>query len=816
VYALEAELWDRGPNRPKERQQPPDTPNPLTEVHSMDIRVTEATYSKDNYEGSLCAVSDGAACWIAWAAHAQKGSRTFIRRVDGQTPGPIQPLSPNDTMQTRPLCIPSGGDGVRFVWLEKVGRQYAFWSRTHDGSGLSDPEVIYPVATSAKVWESQALLDDSGTLWICWAHSVKGDSRIEILRVLPDGKVAKCALGESIRYNYRPRMVPCGEEGIYVVWDSYTGGTYDVYGASADPSGAGDAVKISGDSEWENKATICRDGDGNLWAAWVRWKDVMYDDSVLQQKFSIRGARFDGTAWKPMVGAEGEPDIAPLHYGLLTDFPKPSNLGHQGRRLFPVLKSRKEGGVWLFYEAKADEGEGTITSVGRIFGHRSDDGTWSPPLDVTEGYVRYELPHNSTVGASSYLLSNDVADDELHLERVALSDDLPTVPEDRRTINIAQWKEVDLPIEDDLGGSPNGLPDDRQAEYRLYWGDFHAHSAVSMEMDGEPDELGHYARDKAGIHALTVSDNDCFWSRFKRHDSRYMKDYEWDYVLANAMVVNEPGRFAMFPGYEYTVTGVNDFERDHRSVMADEDEMEADPFHMVHRDAYARGERTTHKDTREAIAWFKEKGYLALPHPHHGTWNLYDTDVEWGIDICAAWMINFDLYDIFFKYLNQGHRFAFTGSGDGHHRNPGYAGALTGLWAERLDRAAILDAIKARRCYATAGQRILMEFTINDQMMGSSLTVREDPTLKWRVVGADQDYILRIHRDGRLMYDERFTGQTSGEIQEFKLCQYRPGPHYYYMEVLSPDPIPQYGGNVAHALGAKGWTSPIWVETEET
>ena len=88
--------------------------------------------------------------------------------------------------------------------------------------------------------------------------------------------------------------------------------------------------------------------------------------------------------------------------------------------------------------------------------------------------------------------------------------------------------------------------------------------------------------------------------------------------------------------------------------------------------------------------------------------------------------------------------------------------------------------------------------------------------LKWRVVGeAGREYILRIHRDGRLMHDDRFIGHTRGERKEFQLRRYRPGRHYYHLEVLSPEPVPQYPGNVAHARGAKAWSTPIWVETSD-
>ncbi len=782
----------------------------------MNISVTEGVYSKDNYEPNLCTLPGDETCWTAWAAYGAAGSRAFVRKFDGENAGPIEPLSPTDTMQTRPICIPAE-EGVQFVWLEKVGGQYAFWTRKHDGNAFTECREHYLLPDSAKVWEPQALLDESGVLWICWAHSVKGDSRIEILRALPNGKTAKVSLGNHARYNYRPRMVEWGSQGIYVVWDSYRDGAYDIYGCAVDPAGPQEEVKLSRDAEWEHKSTLCRDADGALWAVWVRGVDVMYRSSTLQQKYSLRGARLDGRSWEPLSGTDGGADIAPLHYGLLTDFPKPPNLGHMGRRLFPILKGAEAGGVWLFYEVKADEGQGTRTSKGRLFGHRCSDGPWSEPYTVAEGRIFYELPHNSTVGTDLFLLSQDMDTDERHLEKARLTTDLLIVPQANRRIDLTEWKEVRLPFGDRPKDRPrNELPGEESGKYHLFWADLHCHSAASIEMEGEPDELGHYARDKAQIDGLTVSDNDNFWSRFVRQNVRHLKDFEWDYVKGNASVLNEPGQFAMFPGYEMTVTDRVDSGRDHRSVMSDEDDMEMDLLHFKYEGAYWKGERDTHKETEECLAWFKEKGYLALPHPHNGKWNLYDTDVEWGIDLCAAWMINFDLYDIYFKYLNAGHKFAFTGSGDSHHRNPGLSGALTGIWTDRLDRAAFLEAIKARRCYATAGRKILIEFTINDHMMGSSLIVEEDPVLKWRVVGEEnQDYTLHIHRDGRLMHDDRFVGRTEGELEEFRMHQYRPGKHYYYLEVLSPDPIPQYPANVAHAMGAKGWSTPIWVETTE-
>lgn len=783
----------------------------------MRIAVTEGVYSNDSYEPNLCTLQDGKTCWTAWAAYGAAGSRTFVRKFAGETAGPIQPLSPSNTMQTRPICIPNGDEAV-FVWLEKTGRQYAFLTRGSDGNGFTSCRERHVLPASAKVWEPQAFLDESGVLWISWAQSEKGESLIRILRALPDGTTTTWSAGGESRYNYRPRMVERGSEGVYIVWDSYVDRTYDVYGCAVGPDGPREIVRISCDEAWENRSSLCRDTGGALWAVWVRGVDVMYRRSTLQQKYSLRGARLDGESWEPLAGPDGGADIAPLHYGLVTEFPKPPNLGHMGRRLFPVLKAAESGGVWLFYEVKADSEQGTLTSKGRLFGQPYVDGDWSEPRTVAEGNVFYELPHNGTVGTRVHLMSQDMITDERYLESARVAADLPAVPDENRRIDLTEWKEVRLPFEKRRHTTRprNELPGAERGQYQLFWVDLHCHSAASIEVEGEPDELGHYARDKAQVDGLTVSDNDSFWNLPKRRNVRHLKDYEWDYVKGNAMVLNEPGRFAMFPGYEMTITDRVDSGRDHRSVMSDDDEMEMDLLHFKYKEAHTKGERHTHKDTRECLDWFKEKGYLPLPHPHNGKWNLYDTDIEWGVDVCAGWMINIDLYDVYFKYLDAGHKFAFTGSGDSHHRNPGLSGALTGIWADRLDRAAFLDAIRARRCYATAGQKILIEFTINDRMMGSSLVLREDPVLKWRVEGeAGREYVLRVHRDGRLMYDERFVGRTRGERKEFQLRRFRPGKHYYHLEVMSPNPIPQYPANVAHAMGAKGWSTPIWVETSD-
>ena len=270
----------------------------------MRIAVTEGVYSNDSYEPSLCTLRDGKTCWTAWATYGAAGSKAFVRRFVGETACAIAPLSLNNAMQTRPICIPNGDEAV-FVWLEKTGRRYAFLTRGNGGNGFTSCRERHILPASAKVWEPQALFDESGVLWICWAQSEKGESRIRILRTLPDGKTSTWSAGDGSRYNYRPRMVEWGSEGVYIVWDSYVDCTYDVYGCAVGPDGPRKTVRVSCGEGWENRASLGRDAGGALWAVWVHGVDVMYRRSTLQQMYSLRGARLDGREWVPLTGPDG-------------------------------------------------------------------------------------------------------------------------------------------------------------------------------------------------------------------------------------------------------------------------------------------------------------------------------------------------------------------------------------------------------------------------------------------------------------------------------------------------------------------------------
>lgn len=71
--------------------------------------------------------------------------------------------------------------------------------------------------------------------------------------------------------------------------------------------------------------------------------------------------------------------------------------------------------------------------------------------------------------------------------------------------------------------------------------------------------------------------------------------------------------------------------------------------------------------------------------------------------------------------LARGLRFGFVGSSDDHAGFPGaYGEGLMAAHAEALTRAALLEAIRARRTYALTGDRIEVEVSVDGALMGAS------------------------------------------------------------------------------------------------
>ena len=79
--------------------------------------------------------------------------------------------------------------------------------------------------------------------------------------------------------------------------------------------------------------------------------------------------------------------------------------------------------------------------------------------------------------------------------------------------------------------------------------------------------------------------------------------------------------------------------------------------------------------------------------------------------------------------------------------------------SEEFTREAVFDAIRARRCYATTGKRIIVDFRIDDHWMGEEFKSRNAPHIAVKVVGTapprdtDWYYVRVIQQDFEMAWD---------------------------------------------------------------
>jgi hypothetical protein len=159
------------------------------------------------------------------------------------------------------------------------------------------------------------------------------------------------------------------------------------------------------------------------------------------------------------------------------------------------------------------------------------------------------------------------------------------------------------------------------------------------------------------------------------------------------------------------------------------------------------------------------------------------------------------------QFLMRGVKLGIVSGSDTHdnrpanpYKEPGPSGpaGLTAVWAERLDRPTLFDALFNRRCYATTGVRIIVDFRVNGAWVGS--TVQADCfSFTADVVGtADIEQIdLVVNGDTAKSYTS--VGQHA-QLEDDVPLRFSPvGANYCYLRVRQVD-------------GNRAWTSPIWLE----
>ena len=298
---------------------------------------------------------------------------------------------------------------------------------------------------------------------------------------------------------------------------------------------------------------------------------------------------------------------------------------------------------------------------------------------------------------------------------------------------------------------------------KSFYGDIHNHCAISYGHGSLEDAL---KRAKRQLDFVSVTGH-AYWPDMPVDDDSvahivdfHVKGFErlhtlWPEHFETLAAYEEPGRFAVYPGYE-----IHSFEfGDYTIVYPD-----LEPSELLLADSP--------RELKEKLA-ARPAGGMAFPH-HIGyrlgargvNWDAFDPELSPFVEMnsmhgCADESENDRPYlhsmgplngrSTMAHGLSEGHLFGVVGNTDHHSAYPGsYGHGRMAVLAPANDRKAIWDAMLKRRTNALTGSRIHLFAAIGDHLIGSVMKPRTDACLAVEAVAGGFIDNIDVLRNGRL------------------------------------------------------------------
>ncbi|AYG69376.1 MULTISPECIES: hypothetical protein [unclassified Rhizobium] len=274
---------------------------------------------------------------------------------------------------------------------------------------------------------------------------------------------------------------------------------------------------------------------------------------------------------------------------------------------------------------------------------------------------------------------------------------------------------------------------------RPLYADLHVHSDDTVGTNDATYNLT-YGRDIAGLDVVGYTVNDF-----------NITEANWDKAVEIIHGLNEPGRFVCYPGTEWCG---NSAAGGDRNVVFLRDGKPRFPFDEKGRSLRSFEWNETTAGTIRPGVWPVDRlhsayeddpeGHLLIPHVGGRRcildWN--HPELERLIEIGSAWG---QFHWLYTEALARGYRVGASAASDEHQGRCGGGapatgtfgsrGGLTGVIADRFDRAGVGSALRARRTFATTGERSFAVLSQGKHFMGEEFDAEPETPLFYRLLG---------------------------------------------------------------------------------
>lgn len=738
------------------------------------------------------AVDQNGTLWAVWCQRERTGDRICLAAYTRNMESTPLDISLRQGVEFQPTLAVLPNNTLLVVWVAFRDDCWHLISRTISDGRCGDEQILY--SNSGGIFRPSMALGQDGAVWLAFevvdnksvhlvtSRNSEGAWQLADRLTTPEGSC------------YRPALSVGPNNGMWIAYDVYHNGHYEVCLQRVDQPGQ--TLVVTHNDYHNLQAALACDNAGNLWIAWASNQNEAFRDQWWMTKW-VYMRRFDGTCFEDPVGVPPGRDI----------YNEDSFQGWE----FPALKVDQAGRVWIF-------GQSSHTLYAQYYA----GSMWSPLYTIAHRHWGSWKPRARVAGQGPIFLAT------MGLQGAQLQ---ALYPEPGSICPVV------------IAAQEPGAANVRQSERRVrrairspdgetlnvYFGDLHAHSIYS-DATNDVDEFYHRYRDAYGYDFATLTDHDYL-------DGIELSLSELKMIWNHCDRMTVPGEFVAMYGYEWTAPAIAEHAlsgdtvgEGHRHII-----YPAPNGPLV---SYGEASANTGKKLLRRL-----HGVKALVIPHHTSWSGTDWDAHDGelqrlVEVCSTHgrfeypgnkpigyrRDHIHPHKFVLDALARGYRLGFVGGSDSHglrwhateladrdsYIAPGtrigwkedvYRTGMTAVLAPELTREALYDALYNRRCYATSGVPIVLDFRVNGHLMGSDIVVQEAPRISCMIEGTAPIRSVDIIRSGHVfggLQCREGEGLTSLSFSLADTILIPGEQHYYYLRVSQED------GNMA-------WSSPIWV-----
>ncbi|MFZ5831988.1 MAG: CehA/McbA family metallohydrolase [Planctomycetota bacterium] len=766
-----------------------------------------------NDEPAMASADDGS-IYVAWNSFRDGADSLQLTRYElaGKAPklaGSWQVLGGKGTYLLG-LHAVAAGPQVYLLYAAEVDKN---WDIYAVACGRNGPGTPIRITRGPEVDIKPFGVWRDGKLWVTWESALDSWRQVSV-GCLENGRLSGLTrLTDAGVSNYAPTLAVLPGGHVAVAWHSFRENNFDLYFRELSPGGAWQAERRLTKAPTIDRHALLLPRGNELWLV---YENALMGPPEIDAGPDTRTYGIGATRTRRLILAKvsSEGLQAPSDY-----------------QQAPIFKSKAEAATAAFDQAGrlwlACRVPGELTGAGakakprdwRVAVTCYDGRGWSEPA-IVSAMKGMDRPSPIVLSGSRAVICHQADDTpgrwQTEEEAIATGQSgiyLATVDvgpaASAQAMNVVPLVEPQEPFAPGVIRQARGedMPTPsityNGQKLNLYFGDLHDHTDISIcnrNGDESVDESYANMRDIARHDFACATDH-----------GYNINPYLWNYLAKLARVNEDPSRFLTFLGEEWT-SSIEEYSVEHPfGFYGHRNLIFADTYFPRWWNAF---NRQTPADVWEDLRKMNAN-FVHIPHQLADTGNV---PTDWNFADETAQPVA----EIFqgrgsYEYKGTPREAARTTPETGYFLQDAWArGIVIGViaspdhtggygkacvYAPELSREAILDAIRARRCYGTTAAKIVLDVRVDGHLMGEKLSAPAGQSVSVAIRAQCPAEIDRVEvcRNNQFIYLQR----PGGRDCELTFVDRKPlpGRSYYYVRVIQKDE------EIA-------WSSPVWFGAE--